>query len=126
MSLAKEVRAKAGQSQQQQPRVNPEIDRKLNEFIAANPKLAEYYKQQPREQLERKLMLGKMNEFERRERVNGEIRQWVDQRPDVKERIERRLAQVPEAEKSKIFIGLAKSAMQNETLKAAGLRQGQG
>ena len=49
-------------------RKNPEIDAKLDKFIAENPKLLEYYSALSKDDLIRKQMLGKM---QRSEYTNG-------------------------------------------------------
>ena len=46
-------------------RRNPEIDAKLDRFIAENPDLREYYEKLSKDELIRKLMLGKSSAFRR-------------------------------------------------------------
>ncbi len=45
-------------------RRNPEIDAKLDKFIGENPKLVDYYNGLSKDDLIRKLMLGKMQKAE--------------------------------------------------------------
>ena len=58
---------------------NPEIDAKLDKFIGENPKLAEYYNALSKDELVRKLMLGKMQRSEYTQGRNQEI--TVNDRP---------------------------------------------
>src|SRR4051812_25379927 len=85
-------------------RRNPEIDAKLDRFIAENPKLHEYYDKLPKEELIRKLMLGKMQQRDYAENRNNEIRSWVEEHPDVKQRVEESIRHVPEQNRARAFI----------------------
>lgn len=93
-------------------RRNPEIDAKLDQFIAENNKLHEYYNGLSKDELIRKLMLQKM---ERREYRNGrdeEIRSWVEEHPEVKSRVEERIRNVPAERRERAFINAAKTEAQ--------------
>ena len=85
MPLSERVAQRKAQQEQQTPtlRRNPEIDAKLDRFIGENPKLREYYDALPKEELIRKLMLGKMQQREYAEGRNNEIRSWVEQHPEI-------------------------------------------
>src|SRR5882762_10578137 len=88
-SLRQEVaRQKA---QESTLRRNPEIDAKLDKFIGENPKLREYYQGLSKDELIRKLMLGKMQRAEVANNRNQEIRTWVDEHPEIKQKIEERI-----------------------------------
>ena len=71
--------AVADKKAQEQPtlRKNPEIDAKLDKFIAENPKLLEYYSALSKDDLIRKQMLGKMQRSEYTNGRNEEIKAWV-------------------------------------------------
>lgn len=102
-------------------RRNPEIDAKLDKFIAANPKLVEYYNGLSKDELIRKLMLGKMQRSEYTVGRNEEIKAWVEEHPEVKARIEERIRNVPPANRERAFINAAKTEAQN--LAVRGQRQ---
>ena len=82
--------ALADKKAEQEPtlRRNPEIDAKLDRFIAENPDLREYYAKLSKEDLIRKLMLGKMQRAEYANGRNAEIKAWVEEHPEIKERVE--------------------------------------
>lgn len=107
----------AGNTTKEGPRVNPEIDAKLNQFIKDNPKLYEYYCEMSKEQLVRKQMLSKMNQNDYTQRQNEEVRQWVEQNPDIKEQIERRIARVAPERQERAFISAAKNEMMQQALR---------
>ena len=83
-------------------RVNPEIDRRLDGFLQANPKLTEYYTNLVKEHPERAVrafMLTKMFKHEAELRVVTrqipQAREWLDQQsPEIKQRINERLEKV--------------------------------
>jgi len=103
-------------------RKNPEIDAKLDKFIAENPGLLEYYQNLSKDDLIRKLMLGKMQRAEYTNTRNGEIKAWVEEHPELKTKIEERIRNVPEAKRERAFINAAKQEAMNQTVRPAGVR----
>lgn len=103
-------------------RRNPEIDAKLDKFIGENPKLVEYYNGLSKDDLIRKLMLGKMQKAEYSNGRNEEIRAWVEEHPEIKAKIEERLRNVPEANRERAFINAAKTEAMNQTVRPNGVR----
>ena len=103
-------------------RRNPEIDAKLDKFIGENPKLVEYYNGLSKDDLIRKLMLGKMQKAEYSNGRNEEIRAWVEEHPEIKAKIEERLRNVPEANRERAFINAAKTEAMNHTVRPNGVR----
>jgi hypothetical protein len=101
-------------------RRNPEIDAKLDRFIQENPDLREYYDRLSKEELIRKLMLGKMQRTEYSNGRNAEIRAWVEEHPEIKERIEARIRNVPQQNRERAFINAAKSEAMNQTVRRNG------
>ena len=103
-------------------RRNPEIDAKLDKFIGENPKLVEYYNGLSKDELIRKLMLGKMQKAEYSNGRNEEIRAWVEEHPEIKAKIEERLRNVPAANRERAFINAAKTEAMNQTVRPNGIR----
>lgn len=103
-------------------RRNPEIDAKLDRFIAENPKLRDYYNGLSKDELIRKLMLQKMERQEYRAGRNEEIRAWVEERPEIKAKIEERIRNVPTEKRERAFINAAKTEAQNQAMRPNGPR----
>jgi hypothetical protein len=61
-----------------QPRRNAEIDAKIDLFIAENPSFIESLKAQPREVLERKLILGRIREIEAQQQYSQKVLSWLN------------------------------------------------
>ena len=114
--------AVAEKKAQEQPtlRKNPEIDAKLDKFIAENPKLLEYYSALSKDDLIRKQMLGKMQRTEYTNGRNEEIKAWVEEHPEIKSKIEERIRNVPEANRERAFINAAKTEAMNQTVRPVG------
>ena len=114
--------AVADKKAQEQPtlRKNPEIDAKLDKFIAENPKLLEYYSALSKDDLIRKQMLGKMQRSEYANGRNEEIKAWVQEHPEIKSKIEERIRNVPEANRERAFINAAKTEAMNQTVRPVG------
>lgn len=109
-------------AQEQTLRRNPEIDAKLDRFIADNPKLLAYYQGLSKEDLIRKQMLGKMQRSEYANGRNQEIKAWVEENPEIKSRIEERVRNVPEATRERAFINAAKAEAMKQTVRSNGVR----
>ena len=101
-------------------RRNPEIDAKLDRFIGENPDLREYYEKLSKDELIRKLMLGKMQRSEYANGRNAEIKAWVEEHPEIKEKIEARIRNVPPQNRERAFINAAKSEAMNQTVRRNG------
>jgi hypothetical protein len=121
MSALKQALAEK-KAQEPTLRRNPEIDAKLDKFIGENPKLVEYYNGLSKDELIRKLMLGKMQRAEYSNGRNEEIRAWVEEHPEIKAKIEERLRNVPVANRERAFINAAKTAAMNQTVRPNGIR----
>src|SRR3954470_12441323 len=121
MPLKEQVAARKAQ-QKPELRRNPEIDAKLDAFIGENPKLVEYYNGLSKDELIRKLVLGKMQRSEYANTRNEEIRAWVEERPEIKAKIEERLRNVPAANRERAFINAAKTEAMNQTVRPNGVR----
>lgn len=117
MPLAKQIADK--KAQENTPRVNPEIDAKINRFIQENPDLYGYYQELPKEQLIRKLMLGKMQRSETTQRRNQEVVAWVEEHPEIKAKVEERIRNVPEASRQRAFINAAKTEAMSQGMRPA-------
>lgn len=114
-SIRKQVAAEA---QESTLRRNPEIDAKLDQFIGQNPKLREYYEGLSKDELIRKLMLGKMQRAEYANGRNEEIRSWVAEHPEIQSRIMERIRNVPTANRERAFLNAAKQEAMNQTVRA--------
>jgi hypothetical protein len=117
MPLKEHVAAK--KAQEPTIRTNPEIDAKIDEFIKQNPKLLEYYQALPKEQLIRKLILGKMQRAGYANQRNQEIMAWVEENPEIKAKVEARVKNVPEVNRERALLNAAKTEAMNHAVKSS-------
>ena len=120
MPSLKQALAEKKATQEPTLRRNPEIDAKLDRFIGENPDLREYYEKLSKDELIRKLMLGKMQRSEYANGRNAEIKAWVEEHPEVKAKIEARIRNVPEQNRERAFINAAKTEAMNQTVRPNG------
>jgi hypothetical protein len=59
-------------------RLNPEVNTRLEAFMKAEPGLVTFVKELPREQLERKFLLRKMQDHERKQGYDAKVKAWLE------------------------------------------------
>jgi len=57
---------------------NPEVDTRLEAFMKAEPGLVQFVKELPREQLERRFLLRKMQDQEQKQGYSAKVKAWLD------------------------------------------------
>ena len=62
-------------------KINPEINAKLDSFMKEEPGLVDYVKELPREQLERKFLLRKMQDRDQKEGYSAKVKAWLEKHP---------------------------------------------
>ncbi|RRJ96401.1 hypothetical protein Ga0100231_021210 [Opitutaceae bacterium TAV4] len=118
MPLKQQIAAKQAKEQPTLRR-NPEVDAKIDQFIRENPKVHEYYMGLSKEDLVRKAMLVKMQRNEVAERRNQAIAAWIEEHPEIKAKVEERVRNVPEAQRYRAFINMAKTEAANHAMKSS-------
>ena len=80
------------------PRINEEINNKLNSFMEANPKLTKTVQKMPREYLERKYLLNKMQQQNRRAAYTAKVTEWINapEQQALKDAFEHIFKELPE------------------------------
>lgn len=101
-------------SEERQQRINPEVDARLTQFMEANSKNTEYYRNLVKENPERavrSLMLNRMFKHEDRMRLVEKqmplVKEWVEQTPGMMERIMQRIQKVNPFYKERAFVSEA-------------------
>jgi hypothetical protein len=69
---------KKKQELERQFRINPEVNAKLDAFMQAEPGLVQFVKELPREQLERKFLLRKMQDQDQRQGYSTKVKTWLE------------------------------------------------
>jgi hypothetical protein len=111
---------KQKQELMQQFKINPEVNAKLEVFMKSEPGLVEFVKQLPREQLERKFLLRKMQDVEQREGYTTKVKAWLE-KPEQSEVLKSIRAMVsplmkPERQEQ-VIVNQAKNFIKNTGVK---------
>jgi hypothetical protein len=97
-------------------RFNPEINTRLEAFMKAEPGLVQFVKELPREQLERKFLLRKMHDEQRRQGYDAKVKAWLE-RPEQAELVQSLKATIsPEIKPEKqaqMLVNQAKNYIRN-------------
>lgn len=107
--MAIETPKKKAAAQTGQMKVNPEIDAKLNTFMKEEPGLVEFVKNLPREQLERKFLLRKMQDQEQQQNYTVKVKEWLakPEQADLVQDIKRFISpnMSPERQETALLVG---------------------
>jgi hypothetical protein len=63
---------------ERQFKINPEVNAKLDAFMKAESGLVQFVKELPREQLERKFLLRKMQDEEQKQGYAAKVKAWLE------------------------------------------------
>jgi hypothetical protein len=121
MSLAEEIaKRKAQERANTARRADPELEARLDKFIAENPALHAYYNAMTKEELIQKFMRARM-ERENAERVvrrNRELEQWVNENPEIVAKVEAHLKNKAAANHQRPSINVAKTEAIKQEIQA--------
>lgn len=111
MSTLKSQLAASAAKRPAGPKINPEVDAKIDKFIAANEGLYDHYMQQEKTVLVRKLMLNRMNRSESMSKKVDALREVVDSNPELKARVDAAMARIPAPKREQAFRSVAQTAL---------------
>lgn len=110
-TLREELAEKKKALVKQDPPRNAERDAEIDAFIKENPSLYEKINGYSKEYLVRQKILGIMETRKRENARDQEIREWVEQNPEIKQRVEERVKNVPEENRQRAFVNVAKTEL---------------
>lgn len=105
-------------AQGQGQRVNPEIDAKLNEFIAKNPGLHDAYMKMEKTTLVRKLMLNRMNKAQAVQNRVDALREVVNADPALKAKVDAAMEKIPADKRASAYRSVAQQAIAQQAVAA--------
>lgn len=101
-------------------KINPEVNAKLDTFMKANSDLVQWVKDLPREQLERKFLLRKMQDQEQRETYTAKVKAWLEkpEQADLVESIKSTISPNMRPERQdQALVTAAKNHLRNNKIK---------
>ena len=118
MSTLKSQLAASAAKKPAGPKVNPEIDAKIDEFIAKNQGLYDHYMAQDKTVLARKLMLNRMRRSESMDTKVNALHDVVDSNPELKARVDAAMAKIPAEKRGQAFRNVAQAAIADQAVAA--------
>jgi hypothetical protein len=101
-------------------RFNPEVNTRLEAFMKAEPGLVKFVRELPREQLERKFLLSKMKDHERKQGYDVKVIAWLE-RPEQAELVNSLKATISPEMKSErqaqVLVSQAKNYIRKNALR---------
>lgn len=123
MSLADEVaKRKAQERADAARRANPELEAKLDRFIAESPWCREHCNGMGKGELVRKRMLVEMERAETETARNQILEQWVKENPDITANVEQRIKRTVAEGRQHIGVKVAKAESVSEGTRGPRLR----
>ena len=106
---AEEKPAEQGEAQAPAYRDNAEINAKIDDYIAQNPKRWEYVQSMPRERLERAVILSDVQKAERQQKMANGVMKKLEGDPELKKTYENLVSHLPENEREKAIVSIART-----------------
>jgi len=121
MSLADEIaKRKAQERADAARRADPELEARLDKFIAENPALHEHYNAMSKEELVQMQLRARMAQenAEMVVRRNRELEQWVNENPEIVAKVEARFKNEAVANRERQSINVAKTETVKQGMRA--------
>jgi len=100
---------------------NPEVEKRIADFRARNPKHTDYVKALPRERLENIATLREIERQDQRERIREatvrKLEQWLKTRPEEAQRINDAVAKLPQDSRADARVRMIEGAIRNEAFR---------
>lgn len=98
-----------GEGQAPAYRDNAEINAKIDDYISQNPKRWDYVQSMPRDRLERAVILSDVQKAERQQKMANGVMKKLEGDPELKKTYESLVAHLPENEREKAIVSIAKT-----------------
>jgi hypothetical protein len=98
---------------------NPEVNTRLEAFMKAEPGLVQFVKELPREQLERKFLLRKMQDHERMQGYDAKVKAWLErpEQADLVKSLKATISPEMKSEGKAALLNQAKNYIRNTGIK---------
>ena len=104
--------SEAGQEgQQTQFKENPQVNAKIDDYIKNNPKYWDYVQSMTPERMARALVLTEIQKEDRTQKMEKSIMRKLDENPEMKASIQNMVKNMPEEQREKAMISIARQTM---------------
>ena len=101
----------AQDGQQPQFKENPQVNAKIDEYIKNNPKQWDFIQSMPPERMARALVLTEIQKEDRTQKMEKSIMRKLDENPEMKQSIQNMVKNMPEEQREKAMISIARQTM---------------
>ena len=115
----------AQDGQQPQFKENPQVNAKIDDYIRNNPKHWDFIQSMTPERMARALVLTEIQKQDRTQKMEQSILRKLDANPEMKQSIQSMVKNMPEEQREKAMISIARQTMRVTTPKqtqAAGVK----
>lgn len=98
-------------------RANPELEARLEKFVADNPQLRDHYLAMGGKEVVRRMMLARMARAETADRRNRELQQWVQENPDITAKVDERVKATVPRIRPRATVGAVQAQTPNQVLR---------
>ena len=98
-------------AQQRQFKENPQVNAKIDEYIKSNPKFWDYVQSMTPERMSRALVLTEIQKEDRTQKMEKSILRKLDENPEMKQSIQNMVKNMPEEQREKAMISIARQTM---------------
>ncbi len=106
-------------TQQPQFRENPQVNAKIDDYIKNNPKFWDYVQSMSPERMGRALVLGQIQKQDRTEKMRAGILRKLDENPEMKQSIQAMVKNMPEEQRERAMVSIARQSMRATAQKQA-------
>ena len=101
----------AQDGQQPQFRENPQVNAKIDDYIKNNPKHWDFIQSMTPERMARALVLTEIQKQDRTQKMEQSILRKLDANPEMKQSIQNMVKNMPEEQREKAMISIARQTM---------------
>ena len=94
-------------------RENAEINAKIDAYIQQNPKYLEYLQAMPRERLERAMVLSKVQQQERKEKLDQGVLRKIEGDPELKQSLDALVQKLPEDQRQTALVRMGSKVLRD-------------
>ena len=90
---------------------NPQVNAKIDDYIKNNPKYWDYVQSMTPERMARALVLTEIQKEDRTQKMEKSILRKLDENPEMKQSIQNMVKNMPEEQREKAMISIARQTM---------------
>lgn len=94
-------------------RDNAEVNAKIDAYIQQNPKYWQYVQSMPRERMERAMVLTKVNQQERQEKLDQGVLKKIEGDPELKQSLQALVKDLPEDQQQNALVRMGSKVLRD-------------